>query len=52
MKQFAVVNEEGRVFYGAALTPAIFETRERAETVAAYFNNAYGPLHVEEKETP
>jgi hypothetical protein len=46
---FAVVNEAGQVFYGASESPAVFETKEQASAVAAYFNEAYGPLSVREE---
>lgn len=44
---FAVVNAQGQVFYGAAERPAVFESKEQAEAVASYFNEAHGPLSVE-----
>ena len=44
---FAVMNSDEQVFYGCSENPAVFETKEQAEAVASYFDEAYGPLYVE-----
>lgn len=43
---YAVVNEEGAVFYGEGTKPALFNDQGDAKAVAAWFDDAYGPLSV------